>query len=120
MTKTGRIVSDGAHRSSNALFGAAAIHVIPGLLYWTLYGFNSDLDDWIYSGGFILYIAMAVWARWSPVFPSIVCALFCTALVSLQLRNIANWNSINWIIQISLLILIGIAVYSGFTQHRED
>jgi hypothetical protein len=120
MVKTGRIVGGGVYQSSNALLGVAVIHLLPGLLYWSLNGFNFDIDDWIYSGGCALFVLMAIWARWSPLIPSLISAALYSILVFLQLRNVGNWNLIIWIINVSILSLIGIAVYSAFTQRRRE
>src|SRR5262245_8443982 len=102
MPQTGRVASGGAHQSSNALIGAAVIYLVPGLLHWSIDGFRGELGDWIYAGGSAVILLMGIWARWSPIVPSIIGAVLCVAFLSLQARRIANWNLILWIINATI------------------
>lgn len=45
MPKTFRISPTDRHPSSNALLGAALLHLIPGLLRWSIAGLNFDFAD---------------------------------------------------------------------------
>ena len=110
MVKTGRITSSGRHQTSKALIGAALIHLVPGILYWSIHGVNVEIIDGIYAGGFAVFMLMAAWARWSPLPPALICAALYIPFLLLKVRDIASWHPIAWIIHASILILIAIAI----------
>jgi hypothetical protein len=116
MPKTGRIASGGRQQSSNALIGAAIVFLVPGLLYWSIHGFNFEFNDWFYLGGFALFISMAVWARWSPLVPTLIGAAFYILFLALQVRDIANWRLITWIIHAAITVLFAIAIVAALRR----
>ncbi len=71
----------GERTASKALFGAAVIHLLPGLLYWPVAGLKFELNDYVRLGGFLILTAMGVVARRAPL-PSaaVSCSLYLAFL----------------------------------------
>jgi hypothetical protein len=119
MVKTGRIASGGRQQTSKALTGAALIHLVPGILYWSIHGVNFEIVDWIYAGGFAVFMLMAIWAHWSPLLPALVCAALYIPFLLLKVRDIAAWRPTARIIHGSILILIAIAIAAALKRPAE-
>jgi hypothetical protein len=66
------------------LLGVAAIQGIVGLLGWWLYSFQFGPLDWVITFSFVLYIILAVWARWQPLAAAIGGAVLYGAFLVIQ------------------------------------
>ena len=73
------------HLPSNAILGAAALFVVPGVLFWWIHGFRFDVIDWLRIGGTAFLVGMAVLARWRPLPPAITCVVVYPVLAGLEL-----------------------------------
>ena len=73
------------HPTSNAILGSAVLFLIPGLIYWSILGLQFDVNDWLRIGVCVFLATMAVWARYKPLAPAIVCVVVYPIMVGIQL-----------------------------------
>jgi hypothetical protein len=113
--KTGKIASDGKKQASKAIFGVAAIFLLPGLLQWSIRGVIFDVNDIVRIGGFVAFVILAVWARWSPRLPSIVAGVLTLAYVGIQLPMVSKWGVL-WLINLAMVGLAAIAIAAAWRR----
>ena len=114
--KTGKIASDGKTQVSKALLGVSAVYLLPGLLGWSIRGVIFDINDIVRIGGFVTFVTLAVWARWSPRLPSIVAGALTLAYVAIQLPMVSKWNGVMWVINLAMVGLATIAIAAAWRR----
>ena len=103
------------HPTSNAIIGSAVLFLVPDLLYWWIHGLQFRENEWLRIGGCLFLIAMAIWARWKPLPPAIICFVVYPALVVIQLYCGAPTILIlgTLLVATFLLLLIGLVSAVG-------
>ncbi len=123
-TKTGRLARNEGHETSKALFGAAVLYLVPGLLFWSVSGPKFDLNDWVCIVGCTSFAAMGLWARWAPLLPAIISTTLYTGLLGVQLYQGLPGHPIVWMLHgaIVLLLLVGLvaAIRERSTRRAND
>lgn len=114
--KTGKIASDGNKQASKAIFGVSAVYLLPGLLNWSIRGVTFDANDIVRIGGFVAFVILAVWARWSPRLPSLAAGALTLAYVGIQLPMISKWNGVLWVINLAMVGLAAIAIAAAWRR----
>jgi hypothetical protein len=118
MARTGRIDLNAKHQVSKTLFGAGVVHILPSLLYWPVTGFHCDVGDVIGLGGFIVFVTMAVCARWLLLLSAIICAMLYALLLGFELLNVAEWGVIVWVLNLCMIILLFTALFAAMKQQK--
>ena len=72
------------HPTASLLFGVTVIQFLVALLHWGVQGPAFNWVDWAYSLNFLVFAALAVWARHSPVVPAAIGFLLYAAYLRAQ------------------------------------
>lgn len=105
--------------SASALVGAAVLHLVPGLLYWPVAGISWDVNDIVRIAGTAFLLAMAVWARRSPLLPVAISAVLYGSYIAMQViqgTTTSSWRP--WVIQGPVLLLLVVGLINGVRAIR--
>lgn len=113
MQKTGRLRKD-KHPTASLLFGVAAIQFFVALFFWSIHGPEFQLLDWAFSLNFLIFVALAIWARWTPAVPATIGFLLYAAYLGMQAVLSLDLLRSGWIFKLPAAVLLTIALACGF------
>lgn len=99
--------------TSKALFGSAAVWLVPGALAWVVLGWQGSFADWISVGLAALFVLCGVAAQWLPLVGAIGGILVFAPIFLLQVTTPGAMNNLLWIIDGVICILLGIALVNA-------
>ncbi len=110
-----RIADTKPPKTSSALFGAAIVHLVPGILYWVVAGLKYDLNDAVRIGGSLLFLILGeIWARWTPLPPAVIALFVYSAYAVFQIiSGPRTLPPILYVVHVSIMALLLIAVVSA-------
>ncbi len=100
-------------QTSPALIGAAILHLVPGLLFWPVTGFQGDRSDLVRVGGTAALLALGVLARWYPLpAANTATVLYLGYLVYLAFTGMVI-SPLTIIVHVAILILLVLALVAA-------
>lgn len=106
--------------SASALFGAAILHLVPGLLFWPVAGISWDVNDIVRIGGATFLVVMAIWARRSPLLPVVISTVLYCGYLAMQLFQSGTISSLlPWIVQGTVLLVLFVGLVNGVRSIRQ-
>ncbi len=97
----------------SALGGVAAIQCIVGLLGWWLHSYELNWVGHLISFSFLIFVVLAIWARWAPLTPSVIAAGLYGTLLAEQAMFAPELLAAGWIFKAPIVVLLVVAVVSG-------
>ena len=100
-------------QTSSALIGAAILHLVPGVMYWAVAGFQGDRSDLVRVGGSVVLLALGILARWYPLpAANTATVLYLGYLVYLAFTGMVI-SPLTIIMHATILILLVLALVSA-------
>jgi hypothetical protein len=116
--RTGQLGKD-KHPTASLLFGVAAIQFGVALFFWSIHGPEFQWTDWAFSSSFLLFIALGIWARWTPAVPATIGFLLYAAYLGMQAVVSLDLLWSGWIFKLPAAVLLTIALVCGFVCRGE-
>lgn len=98
------------NHTSLALFGVVAIQGILGMVGWSMNGRGFGWLDWVFSCSGVVYLGLAVAARWRRLPAALMGAGLYAVLLALQLLHSVAALKSGLIFKIPIVILLLVAV----------
>ncbi len=95
------------------------IQLVIALLYWGMYGPQFRWVDWAYSLNPLIFFALAIWARRTPVIPATIALALYAAHLGLQASLSFDLLWCGWQFKVPVATLLIIALACGFVRHKE-
>ena len=100
--------------TASLLFGVALIQLLVALFLWSIHGPEFQWVDWAYSLNFLIFAALAIWARWSPAVPATIAFLLYAAYLGVQAWESLDLLRSGWIFKLPVAVLLTIAFVCAF------
>ena len=110
--------------SSEALVGAAVLFLVPGFLRWPVQGIQWNAADVFLMGGAVFFLAMAAWARWTPLLPAAIGLAVFGLYFAVQYFSggtplCSRWRWIWWILYLTIAALLFVGLTTGIRATRQ-
>ncbi|MBN1912270.1 MAG: hypothetical protein JW818_21295 [Pirellulales bacterium] len=109
--------------SSQALVGAAVLFLVPGFIRWSLWFIPWDTNDLILISGSVFFLVLAVWARWSPLWPAVIGMVAYGIYFAKQYHDgipiCPRWQWIFWILNATIAAVLLVGLLSGVRATRQ-
>ena len=120
--KTGKLRKD-KHPTSSLFFGVAVLQLLIALLVWRILGTTFGWLDWAFSLDFLIFIGLAILARWIPAVAGTIGFLLALLYAAYFERQAAVGIKLlrsEWFFKLPVAMLLMIAIVSGFVERRND
>jgi len=96
--------------TATALFGVAAIQILVGAMGWFLYSPQFEFLDWVITFSGLVYVALAIAARWVRLPAALIGAILYAAFLAFQASTSADLLMVGLVFKIPIVILLVVAV----------
>ena len=107
------------HPVSSALFGVGVIQAVVGFLGWSVHGPKFAPIDWVITFSFLIFIVLAIAARWARVPAAVIAAAIYGAFLLLQASISIQLLMAGMIFKIPNVILLLVALVLAFKSRKK-
>lgn len=117
--KTGQLRKD-KYPTSSLLSGVAVLQLLVALFIWSIHGSTFGWIDWAFSLDFLVFVGLAIFARWLPAIAGIIGFLLYASYLGTQATVSLEVLRSGWIFKLPVAVLLTIALVCGFVERRND
>jgi len=117
--KSGRLRKD-KHPTASLLFGVAVIRFLTALFIWSIRGPEFQWLDWVFCLDFLVFVALAIWARWAPGTAAAIGFLLYAAYLGTQAAVSLQLLRSGWVFKLPTAVLLTIALVCGFVCQENE